>query len=627
MILLAAAALAAAPAQARRLALVIGNDSYQHADPLTNARADARAVAAALRDTDFEVTLKLDLPLQGMKEATRNFKNQVRGGDEVIFYYSGHGVQIDGNNFMIPVDTAGESADQIKDDSIPLQRVLDDMQDQKAKFTLAIIDACRDNPFRSNGRAIRTRGLAPVTAADGQAVLYSAGTGQEALDNLGSGDANPNGVFTRVLIREMKRPGASFDQVIHDVRNQVVELAKSVGHDQTPGYYSQFTGDFYFIPPGPGQMGGGSVQAGRLQTEGERERSFWDRIRDSSDAADFMDYGRNFPEGPHAAEAALMVRKLQRAAAAAPGGSRGPATSARTVEPVWVPYEDPAEHAFSMKVPKGWTVAGGTYRFGTVDAPRMMVDLVSPDGSLRLRIGDAGVPPYVVASTALRLQGMREGSRSTPNGSQAIVANYRNGWTYADLYGQARFAPYCRNLELKQLRELPTVGGVGGESHQTAGGAVFRCESNAGLGNLMGFVFAETQLTNSQANDVWTVGPLYSMLAPEALGAAALRILLHVADTHVMNEKWALTLLAGQGIDGAKADQMYQSAVSEESSRHRRLSAELERQAEALAQAVDGQTLTTNTLDSTRREIWDGSSPTTIVSPVRAVASPLAYRQ
>ncbi len=250
-VLLAIALLAAiTPAQAKRLALVIGNDTYQHADPLGNARADARAVADALKATNFKVTLKQDVGLQAMKEALRTFKNEVAGGDEVVFYYAGHGVQLEGNNYMIPVDTAGDSADQLKDDSVSLQRVLDDMQDQKARFTLAIIDACRDNPFKGNGRALRTRGLAPVTAADGQAVLYSAGAGQEALDNLGPRDKDPNGVFTRVLIKEMKTPGLSFDQVIHDVRDQVVQLAKSVDHVQTPGYYSQFTGDFYFTAPG-----------------------------------------------------------------------------------------------------------------------------------------------------------------------------------------------------------------------------------------------------------------------------------------------------------------------------------------------------------------------------------------
>ena len=254
-----------APVDARRLALVIGNDSYQHADALNNARADARAVSEALKATGFKVTLRQDVTQQSMKEAIRTFKSEVAGGDEVIFFYAGHGVQLEGMNYMIPVDTAGENPDQLKDDSVSLQRVLDDMQDQKARFTLAIVDACRDNPFKSNGRALRTRGLAPVMAADGQAVLYSAGAGQEALDNLGPRDKDPNGVFTRVLIKEIRAPGLSFDQVIHDVRNEVVQLARSVDHTQTPGYYSQFTGDFFFIPPAA-NMAAGAVGAADTAT-------------------------------------------------------------------------------------------------------------------------------------------------------------------------------------------------------------------------------------------------------------------------------------------------------------------------------------------------------------------------
>jgi hypothetical protein len=300
------------PVDARRLALVIGNDSYQHADPLTNARADARAVADALKATDFKVTLKQDVTQQAMKAAIRTFKNEVAGGDEVIFYYAGHGVQLEGNNYMIPVDTAGENPDQLKDDSISLQRVLDDMQDQKARFTLAIIDACRDNPFRSNGRALRTRGLAPVMAADGQAVLYSAGAGQEALDNLGPRDRDPNGVFTRVLIREMKMPGLSFDQVIHDVRNQVVQLARSVDHTQTPGYYSQFTGDFYFIPPTAGQAAGATLPAAGSPRAGpdpkQIELAYWESIKDSRDVADFQNYLKKYPQGEFAGLAANRAK-------------------------------------------------------------------------------------------------------------------------------------------------------------------------------------------------------------------------------------------------------------------------------------------------------------------------------
>ena len=94
------------------------------------------------------------------------------------------------------------------------KRVLEDLQEQKARFTLAIIDACRDNPFKGKGRSIGGRGLQPVNPATGQMVLYSAGAGQQALDRLNDNDRDPNGLFTRILLKEMNRPGVSADRML-----------------------------------------------------------------------------------------------------------------------------------------------------------------------------------------------------------------------------------------------------------------------------------------------------------------------------------------------------------------------------------------------------------------------------
>ena len=238
----------AAAAHAGRIALVIGNDSYQHVTPLRNARADAKAVATSLQSVGFTVTLKQDVTLSELKAALRTFKAQISGGDEVVFYFSGHGVQFDGTNYLVPVDLDPENEDQVADDSVPLQRVLDNLQDQRPAFALAIIDACRDNPFKGTGRSIGGRGLAPVTAANGQMVFYSAGAGQEALDRLDKRDSDPNGVFTRVLIKEIKTPGLPAEQMLKRVRDQVVDLAKQVDHVQVPALYDQSTGEFYFVP-------------------------------------------------------------------------------------------------------------------------------------------------------------------------------------------------------------------------------------------------------------------------------------------------------------------------------------------------------------------------------------------
>ena len=249
-----AAAPAPAPAPApvlattlgNRRALIIGNDTYQSVPKLANAREDARTIAASLSAVGYQVTLRLDLNEREMKAALRAFSSQVQGGDEVLFFFAGHGVQLGAANYLLPTDIGSDSEAQVRDEAIQLQRILDDFSERKAKFTLAMLDACRDNPFRSVGRSIGGRGLAATTAATGQMVIFSAGTGQQAMDKLNQADTNKNGLFTRIFVQEMQKPGISIDRVMKNVRNQVAELAKSVGHEQVPAIYDQVLGDFFF---------------------------------------------------------------------------------------------------------------------------------------------------------------------------------------------------------------------------------------------------------------------------------------------------------------------------------------------------------------------------------------------
>jgi uncharacterized caspase-like protein len=230
----------------KRLALVIGNDTYQNVSKLENAREDARVIAQNFQNLGYQVTLRTDLIEKQMKATIRNFVALVEGGDEVIIYYAGHGVQLAGANYLLPVDIAGENEAQVRDEAIQLQKVLDELSDRKAKFTLAVLDACRDNPFKTSGRAIGGRGLANTTAATGQMIVFSAGSGQQALDKLGPNDKNKNGLFTRIFVKEMQKPGLSIDRVIKNVRKEVVDAARSVNHEQVPSIYDQVVGDFYF---------------------------------------------------------------------------------------------------------------------------------------------------------------------------------------------------------------------------------------------------------------------------------------------------------------------------------------------------------------------------------------------
>jgi Caspase domain len=231
---------------ANRKALVIGNDLYTHVPKLHNAGADAEAMAKSLESVGYKVFKYLNLDEKKFKQVIRDFRQNLSGGDEVLFFYAGHGVQLGNANYLLPTDVQGDQEDQVKDDAILLQKVLDDLEEKKTKFALAVIDACRDNPFKGKGRAIGGRGLAPTSAATGQMIMFSAGSGQQALDRLGDNDKEKNGLFTRIFVKEMTKPGFSVDRVLRNVRNEVVRLARSVGHEQTPALYDQAVGEFYF---------------------------------------------------------------------------------------------------------------------------------------------------------------------------------------------------------------------------------------------------------------------------------------------------------------------------------------------------------------------------------------------
>ncbi|MEM7318145.1 MAG: caspase family protein, partial [Pseudomonadota bacterium] len=165
----------------------------------------------------------------------------------------GHGVEIDGENYLLPTDivapSSGES-DFVKAESIALSDLLDRVRATGAKTSIAIIDACRNNPFEiTTGRSIgRTRGLGRITAPQGTFVIFSAGAGQLALDELREDDSAKNSVFTRALLPRLAEPGLELRALMADLRVEVRDLAGTVQHTQIPAYYDELLGEFYFTP-------------------------------------------------------------------------------------------------------------------------------------------------------------------------------------------------------------------------------------------------------------------------------------------------------------------------------------------------------------------------------------------
>jgi formylglycine-generating enzyme required for sulfatase activity len=294
--------------EAARRALLIGNDQYRSVRTLSNAKADAQAMAAALKLAGYTVEMAADLDLRQMQATLRDFKGKVQEGDEVVFFFSGHGVQIDNANFLLPTDIRSQNSEQVREDSIGLQRVLDDMAERKAGFSLMIIDACRNNPFKGKERSIGGRGLTRMSPASGQMIIFSAGTDQEALDKLGESDPVRNGLFTRVFLKEMMAPGVSVRQVLQNVRETVHAMAGKVRHTQVPAIYDEALGNFFIVPGSPSGQGD---TGGLLRNDpNAAEIAWWTRLKDSKDGSAILAFLTAYPKGLFADAASARLGML-----------------------------------------------------------------------------------------------------------------------------------------------------------------------------------------------------------------------------------------------------------------------------------------------------------------------------
>ena len=236
------------PVQAKRVALVMGNDNYTAVSKLQKAGNDATAMARELKAAGFTVQLHRDLNYLGMVKAVEAFTKGITGGDEVVVFFAGHGVQIRNGSYLLPIDIEANSESQVEKTAYELLALTDKISEAKPAFSLVMVDACRDNPLKQQGRNIgNARGLSAIEPPKGQMVVYSASRGQQALDRLGENDPNPNGVFTREFVARMKKPGIKIEDLMREVQDSVEALAKTVSHEQRPAVYNEARGAFYFV--------------------------------------------------------------------------------------------------------------------------------------------------------------------------------------------------------------------------------------------------------------------------------------------------------------------------------------------------------------------------------------------
>ncbi|MCW5662066.1 MAG: caspase family protein [Burkholderiaceae bacterium] len=247
--LLAATATPSRAAAGSRVALVIGNANYK-VGALKNPVNDAKAVATSLRGLGFEVTHRENASLREMIEAFQQFSMQSKSADVRVVYYAGHGVQLNGRNYLLPVDTEIRAEDEMPNKSADLNEFLDRLGGIKQGINVVILDACRNNPFSGSvivgpdGRRLKFRGmtpngLAPVEAPLGSMIAFSTAPGGVALDN----PEEKNSLYTKHLLEHMSAPGLPVELLFKRVR---LAVAKETGRVQVPWESSSLTGDFCF---------------------------------------------------------------------------------------------------------------------------------------------------------------------------------------------------------------------------------------------------------------------------------------------------------------------------------------------------------------------------------------------
>jgi hypothetical protein len=242
----------------KRFALVIGNAVYKNVPQLRNSVSDASAIAKAVRKLGFETFFAQNLDRRDMNDAIGRFLQRIEPGSEVMVYYAGHGVEMQGSNYLLPTDIPALSTNQerlLRSEAVNLTDLLQDVEGRSTRVALVILDACRDNPFpRSGTRSLgSSRGLGNIVPPQGSFVIYAAGAGEQALDSLGPGDKDPNGLFTRQFLRLLNEDGLELRSMVRKLRADVREVALTrANHSQVPSYYDQMLGDFYFRPPRPG---------------------------------------------------------------------------------------------------------------------------------------------------------------------------------------------------------------------------------------------------------------------------------------------------------------------------------------------------------------------------------------
>ncbi|MCB1656698.1 MAG: caspase family protein [Pseudomonadales bacterium] len=272
---------------AQKVALVIGNSEYNTvSDRLKNPANDAKAVASRLKNLGYDTELLLNANLSKMLTALNGLNGKVDAGGTVIVYYAGHGIQLSGHNYLVPVDAGMTNRDMVTRETIQLQEVIDKLESSGAANRLVILDACRNDPFPKAFRS-GTRGLTreQLTTGNGMMVMYAASPSEVAADGQGQ-----HGTFTQALLQGFNQSGVKLPEMMDDIREQVRRDTKGT---QNPYYEGTGLSRFVLVPAAP--------VVNTVTPVADSDKQFWDEIKSSTDASEYQAYLTQYPNGKFAA--------------------------------------------------------------------------------------------------------------------------------------------------------------------------------------------------------------------------------------------------------------------------------------------------------------------------------------
>jgi hypothetical protein len=295
----------------KRVALVIGNSAYQNTPSLANPRNDATEMGKVLKRIGFDVDVVVDATKPQMDQALRRFGNNLAGAIAAVFYYAGHGIQVDGINYILPVDATLSTERDLSWEVSDLTTVLKQMEGHN-RVNLLFLDACRDNPLsqtlaRSMGESrssVIGRGLAPMKANAGTLISYSTKEGEVAAD--GKGKHSP---YTEALLKHIEVPGVEIGLMLRKVREEVIAATKN---KQVPWEYGSLLGEFYFTGPVTIQV---QPKVYNSATGSKNESLYWEFIMNENDPAAYEDYIKNYPDGVFVELAKRKINALKKGGA------------------------------------------------------------------------------------------------------------------------------------------------------------------------------------------------------------------------------------------------------------------------------------------------------------------------